>query len=137
MPDGPESLPPGRGARFLRWLRRRRFRVADTSMVPTLFPGDGLYIDPGAYRLRFPRPGEIVVTRDPAHSSRHLVKRVGFVPGGPRPADGTELPPGSVYLLGDETTASRDSRSFGPVPVTLLVGRAYECYRPPERRRRL
>jgi len=106
-------------------------------MAPTLVPGDCLYVDPGAYRFRPPKPGEIVVTRDPVLASRHLVKRVGFIPGGPRPADGTELPPGSVYLLGDETTASRDSRSFGPVPVTLLIGRAYECYRPLERRRRL
>ena len=106
-------------------------------MVPTLVPGDGLYVDPGAYRLHPPRPGEIVVTRDPELSSRHLVKRVGFVPDGPRPADGTEVPSGSVYLLGDEPTASRDSRKFGPVPVTLLVGRAYACYRPPEHRRPL
>jgi hypothetical protein len=106
-------------------------------MAPTLVPGDGLYVDPRAYRSRRPRPGEIVVTRDPALSSRHLVKRVGFVPDGPRPPGGTEIPSGSVYLLGDDPSASRDSREFGPVPLTLLVGRAYACYRPPEHRRAL
>jgi len=106
-------------------------------MAPTLLPGDCLYVDPGAYRRRSPKPGEIVVTRDPALSSRHLVKRVGFVPDGPRPADGTEVPPGSVYLLGDAPAGSRDSREFGPVPVALLVGRAYACYRPVARRREL
>ena len=137
MPDGPEFPSEGRWPRFLRWLRRRRFRVADRSMAPTLVPGDCLYVDPGAYRSRPPRPGEIVVTRDPALSSRRLVKRVGFVPDGPRPADGTEVPSDSVYLLGEDPAASRDSREFGPVPVTLLVGRAYECYRPPEHRRAL
>lgn len=106
-------------------------------MVPTLEPGDRLYVDPGAFRDRLPRPGEIVVTRDPALPSRHLVKRVGFVPNGPAPPDGAMLPAGSIYLLGDAPGASRDSREFGPVPLALLVGRAYEIYRPPARRRLL
>ena len=106
-------------------------------MEPTLVPGDCLYIDPRAYRSRSPARGEIVVTRDPSEPSRHLVKRVGFVPGGPAPPDGAAVPVGSVYLLGDEPEASRDSRTFGPVPTTLLVGRAYQCYRPLEHRRAL
>jgi len=137
LPDESEFPSEGRWPRFLRWLRRRRFRVADASMEPTLRPGDGLYVDPGAYRSRDPKPGEIVVTRDPVLSSRHLVKRVGFVPGGPRPPDGVEVPAGTVYLVGDAPAASRDSREFGAVPLALLVGRAYECYRPPEHRRGL
>jgi len=106
-------------------------------MAPTLVPGDCLYVDPAAYRSRHPRRGEIVVVRDPTLPSRHLVKRVGFVPDGPRPPDDTAVPPQSVYLLGDDPAASRDSREFGPVPEALLVGRAYECYRPLEHRRTL
>jgi len=106
-------------------------------MVPTLVPEDCLYVDPKAYRTRAPARGEIVVTRDPTEPTRQLVKRVGFVPGGPAPPDGTTVPAGSVYLLGDEPNASRDSRAFGPVPCELLVGRAYQCYRPIEHRRAL
>jgi len=106
-------------------------------MVPTLIAGDALYVDPGAYRSRPPRTGEIVVVQDPALPTRHLVKRVGFVPGGPDPPGGTTIPVGTVYLVGDDPTGSRDSREFGPVPLALLVGRAYECYRPIARRRAL
>jgi signal peptidase I len=106
-------------------------------MAPTLLPGDCLYVDPRAYRERPPAPGEIVVTRDPTLPSRHLVKRIGFVAGGPPPPDGSAVPPGSVYLVGDNPVSSRDSREFGPVPVRLIVGRAYRCYRPPEHRRDL
>lgn len=34
-----------------------------------------------------------------------------------------EVPPGHVYLLGDNAADSRDSRMFGPVPLTGFVGR--------------
>lgn len=137
MPDATESPRSGRGQLLLRWFRARRFRVADGSMTPTLVPGDCLYVDPRAYRARPPAVGDIVVTWDPAVPTRHLVKRVGFIPGGEAPPDGATVPPGSVYLLGDDPVSSRDSRVFGPVPTRLLVGRAYRCYRPVEHRRDL
>ena len=137
MPDGPESPREGRWRRFLRWLRCRRFRVADDSMAPTLAPGDGLYVDPNAYRERPPARGEIVVLHDPILPSRILVKRVGFVTGEVTPPNGERVPPGTVYVVGDDPSASRDSREFGPVSLTLVVGRAYACYRPIARRRSL
>lgn len=137
MPDGLESPRWGKWQRFRRWLRRRRFIVADDSMVPALVPGDCLYVDPAAYRDRPPIRGEIVVTRDPALPSRHLVKRVAFVAGEVVPPHGAKLAPGMVYLLGDAPEESRDSREFGPVPVELLVGQVYQCYRPLEHRRDL
>jgi len=111
--------------------------VADDSMAPTLVPGDALYVDPSAYRERPPARGEIVILHDPVLPSRILVKRVGFVPGELAPPGGAVVPPGSVYVLGDDPSASRDSREFGPVPVRQLVGRAYMCYRPVEHRREL
>jgi signal peptidase I len=106
-------------------------------MAPTLVPGDCLYVDPHAYRQRPPARGEVVVVRDPALPARHLVKRVGFVPGETVPPAGTVVPPGSVYLVGDAPHQSRDSREFGPVPLGSVVGRAYRCYRPIDRRRDL
>ena len=106
-------------------------------MAPTLVPGDCLYVDPQAYRDHPPARGDIVVARDPNHSSRHLVKRVGFVPGELAPPSGAKVPVGTVYLLGDALERSRDSREFGPVPVGSIVGRAYRCYRPLEHRRPL
>jgi signal peptidase I len=34
-----------------------------------------------------------------------------------------EVPEGHVYVVGDSGTTSLDSRSFGPVPVSAIIGR--------------
>ena len=96
-------------------------------MRPTLAPGDRLRVDPRAYRRRPPRVGEIVVLVDPAEATRWLVKRVAAV----------DLRGRTVEVRGDAAETSRDSRRFGPVPFEALVGRAIECYHPPDRRRLL
>lgn len=36
---------------------------------------------------------------------------------------GMKVPPGHVYLGGDNLPWSRDSRSFGPVPLGLVNGK--------------
>ena len=40
------------------------------------------------------------------------------------------MPPLPVFVLGDNRGSSRDSRSFGPVPVDQIVGRALFVYWP-------
>jgi len=104
-------------------------------MEPTLEPGDRLYVDSRAYRERPPARGELVVARENESPRRFLVKRVVFLAGEtPRSGD-PPVPPGFVYLLGDNPEVSRDSRKFGPVPLRSLVGRVYRCYFPDDRRR--
>lgn len=99
-----------------------RFLVLDGSMQPTLEPGDRVLV----VRWVRPRPGHIVVARDPEQPGRYLVKRVAE-----RSVDGSYL------LLGDNRRLSRDSRAFGRVPRTLIVGRVTWRYLPPGRRGRI
>jgi len=149
-------VPPvdGRSAPWLRRWRSVRVVVADDSMRPALVPGDRLLVDrwrPGAAP---PPPGSVAVVPDPDHPKRWLVKRIAAA--GParvfvvrtgvvvrsgrdlvdRPSDAIEeleVPPGSVFLLSDAGPSGRDSRSFGPVPVSRLLGIAWWRYFPRDR----
>jgi nickel-type superoxide dismutase maturation protease len=86
-------------------------------MMPTLAHGDRLVVVGG---LR-PRVGDLVAFHDPSQPARLLVKRV------------VALGPDGVEVRGDNRAASRDSRTFGPVEPSRLVGRAVYRYFPPAR----
>ena len=110
------------------WIRAR---VEGLSMIPTLAPGETVWIRRGA-RIR---PLDVVAARDP--QGRLVVKRAlqtclvdedGIpVPmrfgGGCLPFP----PPGewisAWWLLGDNHEASTDSRHYGWVPANRIVGR--------------
>jgi signal peptidase I len=94
-------------------------------MEPVLLPGDRLLVDPRAYRRRAPRPGEIVVLRDPEGVAGYWIKRVGVPPA--------PLAPGLLWVLGDRAELSRDSRQVGPVRLEQLVGKAWYRYAPAAR----
>lgn len=91
----------------------RRFRVSDTSMQPALRPGDGVIV---ATWLA-PRAGDIIVLHDPERTSSFSVKRV------------LSLGDDNVEVRGDNVNVSRDSRHFGPVARTAIVGRVVFRYR--------
>jgi nickel-type superoxide dismutase maturation protease len=91
-------------------------------MAPVLQRGDWLIVDAATYRRRSPRVGDVVVVRDPRGAGRVLVKRVRAV-----------SQDGRVDVRGDDADASTDSRSFGPVPTALVVGRVVLRYWPPAR----
>jgi len=98
----------------------RRVEVVGDSMLPTLEPGDRILAVRPARR---PRPGDLVVVRDPRRPDRLLAKRVATVGGA------------GVIVLGDNSEASTDSRAFGPVPQ--VWGRAVYRYAPAGRAGRL
>lgn len=46
-----------------------------------------------------------------------------------------EVPAGSLFVLGDDSRRSRDSRHLGALPGSVLLGRPFALYQPGERRR--
>lgn len=111
------ALLRGRG-----WPPVSRYVVDGLSMEPAYRKGDRLLVNRLAYVFREPRPGDVVVLRDPEDRTRLLIKRVAAVPAGSLPA------PRHVYVLGDNAAESRDSRHFGPVGDSLIIGRAWRTY---------
>lgn len=97
-------------------------------MAPGLLPGDRVWVDPRGYAHELPRPGDVVVLRDPEVAGRLLLKRISSVEFDP------VGDPVSVRVLGDLREESRDSRAFGDVPVGALVGVAWYRYFPLARR---
>jgi nickel-type superoxide dismutase maturation protease len=95
---------------------RQRFRVVDWSMAPTYVPGDRLFTVPLPQLGRPLRDGDLVVLWDPEHPRRRLLKRVIKI----TPAAGDS--PAQVEVQGDNLLRSRDSRHFGPVPVSQVIG---------------
>jgi signal peptidase I len=130
-------------------------RVYGQSMEPNLHTDERLVIEKFSYHFHGPRRGDVVVLRDPGGTPELLIKRVVGLPGervtladGRVYIDGKPLkepyldqstqgggrswvvPPLSVFVMGDNRSASRDSRIFGPVPLEELVGRALLRYWP-------
>jgi len=107
-------------------------------MAPAIAAGDWLLIDPTV--ARWPRRGSVVVFREPDGGELAL-KRVAAGPGDRVAfADGyLELAEDEAWLVSDATAESTeaagfgapiDSRQYGPVPLDLLVGRAWFRYGP-------
>ena len=107
-------------------------------MRPAIEPGDWLLVDPTT--ARWPRRGAVVVFHEPDGDDL-AIKRVAARPGDRVPyADGfLILGADEAWLLSDAPDAELmaagfgqpvDSRRYGPVPVELLVGRAWFRYAP-------
>jgi len=83
-------------------------------MSPALRPGDYVIVNRWAYRRREPAVGDLVVLRDPQYEDRFLCKRIAAVPES-----------GLYAVRGDNESVSLDSRSFGPIPRRLIVGKVW------------
>lgn len=124
------------------------------SMQPNLYRGDRVMMEKISYRFCLPYRGDVVIAEQPGNEIS-LIKRVVALPGevvevrgGHVFIDGTVIeepwvanfggpdypptlvPPGHVFILGDNRPNSRDSRAIGPVPVDAIEGHVKFVYWP-------
>jgi signal peptidase I len=129
------------------------FEVEQNSMVSTILPGDYVLIDKLTPRWNDYDRGDIVVFQPPdgfEQGGVPFIKRVIGLPGDTIDCDGkvvrngqkltepyvpagvtttgcerTEVKPGELYVMGDNRTNSQDSRAFGVIRESDVVGRAF------------
>jgi nickel-type superoxide dismutase maturation protease len=90
-------------------------------MLPALQPGDRLLV----WRTTRVKAGDVIAAGDPRHPERTVLKRAA------------SYDDAGIFLVGDNEMHSTDSRHFGPVPLSLVRGKAVYRYAPPGRAGRL
>lgn len=104
------------------------FQCAGPSMEPTLQSNNILLTEHISPRLNKIQRGDIVIAKNPSNPLQNICKRVIALPGdtvkGPYSIRNHVVPKGHVWLEGDNSSNSADSRSYGPVPLGLIKSRA-------------
>lgn len=145
--DGASMVPSFHNGELL-IVNRLAYRTFDVSWVPG--------VDESEWRpFGEPRMGDVIVFRFPRDPSRDFIKRVIALPGqsvevhaGTVYVDGQALtetyiadapaytygpetvPPGQLFVLGDNRNNSYDSHSWGMLDQSLIIGRADLRYWP-------
>lgn len=129
-------------------------RFEGTSMMPTIKDGDRLFIDTNFGELA---RGDIVMHRFPPNPAKFYIKRIVGLPGerieirnGAVSINGSRIDesyvdpqlnsgkhsdvdliiePGHYFVLGDNRDNSSDSRSWGAVERSLIVGKYRLTYK--------
>lgn len=133
-----------------------RIRVDGSSMEPTLHTGEFVIVNKLAYKLGNPQIGDVIVFHFPRDIEQEYIKRVIGLPGDtvevknghvyvngqplnenyiaapPAYSRTWQVPPNSLFVLGDNRNNSSDSHNWGPVPENYVVGKAVFVYWPPE-----
>ena len=140
---------------LLRTFVIQPYYIPSGSMEPTLMVGDKVLVNKLSYDFHSVHRGDVIVFKKPPHdytpAIKDLIKRVIGLPNetisgmnGHVYINGHELnepwlrkgvytsnfgpvhiPPGYYFVMGDNRTNSADSRVIGPIPGSLIVGRAF------------
>eukprot|EP00088_Acartia_fossae_P013247 TRINITY_DN16902_c1_g1_i1.p1 TRINITY_DN16902_c1_g1~~TRINITY_DN16902_c1_g1_i1.p1 ORF type:complete len:155 (+),score=8.08 TRINITY_DN16902_c1_g1_i1:34-498(+) len=102
--------------------------IAGNSMEPTVYDGQIVVgWSSGWINLNNLKRGDVIVARSPTQPKETICKRIVGLQGDRVPANykGPELfvPAGQVWLEGDHKAVSRDSNTFGAVPLNLVQGK--------------
>jgi signal peptidase I len=136
----------------------RPVRVEGTSMMPSLFDQERLFINQFSYKFGGDiRRGDTVVFWFPGDTSKSYIKRVIGIPGDviaiqngivivndkrleesyvpPEYRDQLSvlpqrIPQGEYFVLGDHRSSSNDSRMWGFVPRSYIYGKAVFVFWP-------
>ena len=140
----------------------RPVKVEGTSMMPSLYDQERLFINQFSYKFGLGKiqRGDTVVFWYPEDPTKSYIKRVIGLPGDTvsvedgyvivngkklkenyipaeyrdeRSYPAVEIPPEQYFVLGDHRISSNDSRAWGLVPKNYIYGKAVFVFWPPDR----
>ncbi len=140
-------------------LAVQNYDVSGPSMEPSLHDQERIMVDKVSYRFRSPARGDVIVFVAPPEPSEDYVKRIIALPGDVITVRGTTVivdgvtlketyvnpadqgnayptminrmvPPNEYFVMGDDRVDSYDSRAWGFVPRSNIIGRAVLVYWP-------
>ncbi len=104
-------------------LGYKLYHIPSKSMMPALFPNDFVMVDilsdDDKSKLQ---KGDVVVFNHPYKKNATYIKRLSYLSG--ERFLGKELTGQQVAVLGDNSDESEDSRYFGAIDRSLIIGRA-------------
>lgn len=136
-----------------RLLGFKTYTFSSKSMLPTIQPGDFLFVSTFSYAFASPRRGDLIAFFPPNGDDKSYVMRVlaeggesiaitdGVVVISGKPVQEAYLskefvtapyavhmeaqivPEGHVFVLGDNRDSAKDSRFFGPLPRNRVIGK--------------
>lgn len=139
----------------IRLFVAKPFIVSGASMDPTFATGQYLIVDELSYHFGSPERGDVIIFKYPLDTTQYFIKRVIGLPGETvnihggkvsiTKADGTvlnleepyvknigngsemsvTLPSDQYFVMGDNRPESSDSRYWGLLPRSDIVGRAF------------
>ena len=95
---------------FFRLFPIDKYKISGSSMLPTLKTGDMVLVNRVAYWFSPPQKNDIVAVRDP-RDGKTLIKRIIKIEGK------------SYFVLGDNKNSSTDSRVFGMIRRSDILGK--------------
>ena len=134
---------------FVVQLAVQNYHVEGISMVPSLTDNEYVFVNKLAYLVHQPERGDVIVFHWPLDTSKDFIKRVIGLPGDTITTDSTTVrvngvllnepyisqasnpvgkvwtvPANEYFVMGDNRPASDDSRDWGYVPMSYIIGKA-------------
>ena len=144
-------------AMVIRTFIVQAFKIPSGSMLQTLQVGDHILVSKFLYRFTSPARGDILVFKFPQDETRDFIKRVIGLSGDTVELRGKTLlingkpleepyaiyestnpfrdpfgpvtvPPGHLFMMGDNRDSSQDSRAWGFLDAEKVRGKAFVIY---------